>query len=237
MVKIGNFFFHHRNYLFPFFYLILFVPAPQITQYYTFVLIAGLSLSIFGQAVRILTIGLVYIHRGGRNRKIYAEGLVTDGIFAHCRNPMYVGNVLMLTGMAILSNSLLSVLIIAPFFLFIYQSIILAEEDFLHGKFGPDYEKYCANTDQWFPRMKGLGSTIHSLQFRTKDAVFKEYNTTYLWMTGAVMIIAVNFFRMHGKSYFEAHLPVLAWLWILITMGYLSLKLIDKKKLFFFSKQ
>lgn len=237
MVKIGNFFFHHRNYLFPFIYLILFIPAAQITPYYPIVLIVGLSISIFGQAVRILTIGLVYIQRGGRNRKIYADGLVTEGIFSHCRNPMYVGNVLMLTGMAILSNSLLSVLIISPFFIFIYQTIILAEEDFLHGKFGLDYEKYCANTNQWFPRIKGLAHTIHSLQFRTKDAVFNEYNTTYLWMTGIVMLVSVNLYRMHGSSYFETHLPELAGLWILITIVYLSLKLIAKKKLFFFSKQ
>jgi len=139
--------------------------------------------------------------------------------------------------MAILSNSLLSVLIIAPFFIFIYQSIILAEEYFLHGKFGHDYVKYCANTNQWFPRIKGLGSTINSLQFRTKDAVFKEYNTTYLWMTGAVMLVSVNLYRIHGSSYFETYLPELAGLWILITIVYLSLKLIDKKKLFFFSKQ
>ncbi len=237
MVKIGNFFFHHRNYLFPFIYLILFIPGPQITPYYPIVLIVGLSISTFGQAVRILTIGLVYIQRGGRNRKIYADGLVTEGIFSHCRNPMYVGNVLMLTGMAILSNSLLSALIISPFFIFIYQTIILAEEDFLHGKFGLDYEKYYANTNQWFPRIKGLAHTINSMQFRTKDAVFNEYNTTYLWMTGIVMLVSVKLYRMHGSSYFETHLPKLAGLWILITIVYLSLKLIAKKKLFFFSKQ
>ncbi len=237
MVKIGNFFFHHRNYLFPLFYLMLFVPATQITQNYSIVLLTGLSITLSGQVVRMLTIGLVYINRGGRNRKIYADGLVTEGIFAHCRNPMYVGNVLMLTGMAILSNSLLSLLIIAPFFIFIYQSIILAEEDFLYGKFGSDYKRYCANTNQWFPRIKGIGSTIHSLQFRTKDAVFNEYNTTYLWMTGAIMLVSVNLYRIHGSSYFNAHVHELAGLWILITVGYLSLKLIDKKKLFFFSEQ
>jgi len=237
MVKIGNFFFHHRNYLFPFFYLMLFVPAPRIIQDYAIVLIIGLSLSIFGQAVRMLTIGLVYIFRGGNKGRIYAQGLVTDGIFAHCRNPMYVGNVLLLTGMAIVSNSLLSVLIMAPLFIFIYQAIILAEEDYLHENYGVDFEAYCADTDRWLPRIKGIGITIQSLQFRTREAIFQEYNTTYLWMTGAVMLVALNFYRIYGYRYFEAHLPELAGLWILITMGYLALKLIDKKKLFFFSKQ
>ena len=78
-----------------------------------------------------VTIGLAYIIRGGKNKKVYAEDLVTTGIFAHCRNPLYVGNILMLAGVGILSNSLLYVVIMIPFFLFVYQAIVLAEENFL----------------------------------------------------------------------------------------------------------
>jgi protein-S-isoprenylcysteine O-methyltransferase Ste14 len=99
MVQIGNFFFKHRNWLFIFFYGALFIPSwPIISKeqcgenYLWWPIIIGLIITVSGQLIRGLTIGLAYIVRGGKEGKPYAEGLVTDGIFNHCRNPLYVGN-------------------------------------------------------------------------------------------------------------------------------------------------
>jgi hypothetical protein len=39
---------------------------------------------------------LAYIKRGGRKKRIAADHLVVDGIFAHVRHPLYVGNFLLL---------------------------------------------------------------------------------------------------------------------------------------------
>ena len=143
MITIGNFFFKYRNWLFIILYLLLFIPSPPIfssadfgEHYWLWPLIIGLVITISGQAIRGATIGLAYIIRGGRGGKVYAEELVTTGIFAHCRNPLYVGNILMLLGVGILANSLIYLLVVMPVFLFIYQSIVLAEENFLRQKFG-----------------------------------------------------------------------------------------------------
>lgn len=124
MVAIGNFFFKYRNWLFIIFYALLFVPyVPKLftaerfgENYYWWPIIIGLIITIAGQAIRAATIGLAYIIRGGKDNKVYAEDLVTSGIFAHCRNPLYVGNILMIAGVGILSNSLLYVVIMIPFF-------------------------------------------------------------------------------------------------------------------------
>ncbi len=85
-------------------------------NYYLYPIIIGLIITVSGQVIRGATIGLAYIIRGGKNKKVYAEDLVTTGIFAHCRNPLYVGNILMLAGVGVLSNSLLYVIIMIPFF-------------------------------------------------------------------------------------------------------------------------
>src|SRR5688572_9921162 len=113
MVQIGNFFFKYRNLLFPIFALTIFIPSPELftretfgENYHLVPAVLGISIAIFGQVVRAATIGLKYIKRGGLDKKVYAENLVTDGIFNHCRNPLYVGNILMLSGVGILSNSL-----------------------------------------------------------------------------------------------------------------------------------
>src|SRR5581483_6306874 len=119
MIAIGNFFFKYRNGLFIILYILLFIPAIPIftperngDNYYLWPIIIGLAITITGQIIRAITIALAYIIRGGKDRKIYAEDLVTRGIFAHCRNPLYVGNILMLAGVGVLSNSLLYVAVV-----------------------------------------------------------------------------------------------------------------------------
>jgi protein-S-isoprenylcysteine O-methyltransferase Ste14 len=192
MVRIGNFFFKSRNFLFPVFYICLFLPFPRLSSDYLTFFFIGLTVAIIGQLVRMLTIGLVYIIRGGRKRPIYAKGLVTDGVFSHCRNPMYVGNILLIVGMSILSNSLFAVVIMIPLFMFIYQAITLAEEDFLRNNFGSGFDDYCSKVPRWLPKLKGIGKTIRSNSFNLKKVFYKEYNTTYLWMFGATLLLAVN---------------------------------------------
>src|SRR6187551_1383439 len=117
MVKIGNFLFHYRNMLFPLFYLMLFIPSPPLFQSIWVAFVAGVLIASAGQALRVVTVGLVYIIRGGKNRQIYAEGLVTDGLFSHCRNPLYVGNILIIVGLGVASNSLLFAAVMIPLFL------------------------------------------------------------------------------------------------------------------------
>src|ERR1043165_6327050 len=171
MVEIGNFFFKYRNWLFIVFYALLFVPyVPKLftaetfgEKYYWWPIIIGLVITVAGQAIRAATIGLAYIIRGGKDNKVYAEDLVTTGIFAHCRNPLYVGNILMIAGVGVLSNSLLYVVIMIPFFLFIYQAIVLAEENFLRNKFSEQFNTYCSRVNRWMPRLKGMNTTFSSM--------------------------------------------------------------------------
>lgn len=221
MVKIGNFFFRTRNYLFPVFYIFLFLPFQRISKDYVMVFLIGLGITLIGQLVRMLTIGLVYIIRGGKNRRIYAEGLVTDGLFSHSRNPMYVGNILMIVGMSILSNSLFAVVVMIPLFLFIYQAIVRAEEDFLRKKFGEGFDEYSARVNRWLPNLKGVGKTFGENDFNLTKVAFKEYNTTYIWMVGATLLLAYNVYWFNGslkgnEMYFVLAIAILTMLYFTI---------------------
>ena len=200
MISIGNFFFKYRNWLFIILYLLLFVPSPPLfgeklfgTYYYWWPIIIGLVITVSGQAIRGATIGLAYIIRGGKEGKVYAEELVTTGIFSHCRNPLYVGNILMLLGVGVLSNSLLYVAVIMPLFLLIYQAIVLAEENFLRNKFGAAFQQYCSRVDRWIPSLKGISTTFRSMTFKWKRWILKEYNTQYIWLTGIVLILLLKY--------------------------------------------
>jgi hypothetical protein len=166
-----------------------------------------LLITCLGQLIRGLTIGLAYIVRGGKEGKPYAEGLVTDGIFNHCRNPLYVGNILMLLGVGMLANSLVYVILVIPLFLFIYQAIVLAEENFLRGKFGPGFDEYCKKVNRWFPNLKGIGKTFGSMQFNWKRWILKEHTTQFIWLIGITLILLLRYPELTG--YDDQHRNVL----------------------------
>lgn len=207
MVRIGNFFFKHRNWLFIFFYGALFIPSWPLFRadvfgqcYYYYPIIIGLVITCLGQLIRGLTIGLAYIVRGGKDGKPYAEGLVTEGIFRHCRNPLYVGNILMLLGVGILANSLVYVAIVIPVFLFIYQAIVLAEENFLRGQYGQAFDDYCKKVNRWLPDPRGLGATLKGMHFNWRRWILKEHTTQLIWLCGIILILFFYYPQLTGGN-------------------------------------
>ncbi|WP_419870149.1 methyltransferase family protein [Chryseobacterium sp. CT-SW4] len=225
MIQIGNFFFKYRNFLFIILYLLLFIPSPPLfgetrfgPGHYWIAIISGLSITVLGQLIRGGTIGLAYIVRGGKDKKVYADGLVTEGIFDHVRNPLYVGNILMLLGVGILANSLWYTVIVMPVFLFIYQCIVLAEENFLRNKFGESFNEYTRKVHRWIPKVSGLGKTFGSMEFKWKRWLIKEYNTQFVWLCGIVLILLFKYPQLtNGDDSFR---NILATLFVLLFAGY-----------------
>jgi len=230
LVKLGNFLFRNRNGIFPLFYLMLFVPSPEVFSNPVVAMIIGFSVTIIGQLVRVVTIGLVYIIRGGKDRRVYAEDLVTTGIFAHCRNPLYVGNILILVGLGIASNSLLFMAVFTPLFLFFWQAIVLAEENYLRNKFGQQYDEYCRSVNRWLINFKGLGETLNSMEFKWRRVIIREYNSTYIWMTGAVLIVMKHFYVHDDQFDFKKTLPVFITILVVLLLLYLFARYLKKSK-------
>jgi protein-S-isoprenylcysteine O-methyltransferase Ste14 len=230
MVKLGNLIFHNRNGIFPLFYLVLFIPSPEIFANPVTAMLIGFAITITGQLVRVVTIGLVYIIRGGKDRRVYAEELVTTGIFSHCRNPLYVGNILILVGLGIASNSIIFNCFATPLFLFFWQAIVLAEENYLRNKFGGQYDDYCSRVNRWLPQLSGIGKTMNSMKFKWKRVILREYTATYIWMTGAVLI-AMKYFYFHKNAQeFKKNLPVFISLLVLLLFTYLFTRYLKKSK-------
>jgi len=234
MITIGNFFFKYRNFLFIFLYLALFIPsAPLFTDtqlgpnYQLYPLVIGLTITLLGQLIRGVTIALAYIVRGGKDKKVHAENLVTEGIFKHCRNPLYVGNILMLLGVGILINSLLFIALFIPLFLFIYQAIVLAEENFLRNKFGEQFNTYCKKVSRWLINFNGIGQTIGGMKFNGKRWLIKEYNTQTVWMLGIVIILLFYYPQLTNHDTYLRNL-LFAIACVLLAVYYLSIRHLKK---------
>ncbi len=221
IIKFGNWIFRYRNYLFIILYVVIFLPSPPLLQSINITMYTGLFLIILGMIIRGTTIGLEYIVRGGNNRNIYAKNLVTGGIYSICRNPMYLGNLLLLLGFGVFSNSALFTFIIFPIFVFIYYSIIKAEEVFLIGKFGEEFKNYQKNTNTILPDLRNIKSAFKNQKFNWGKVILKEYNSIFLYLT-AILLIAV-FHEEIGTTLFAA-------LQIALTTIYLIIKEIKRNK-------
>jgi protein-S-isoprenylcysteine O-methyltransferase Ste14 len=234
MVKLGNFIFRYRNLLFPllFFSLVVGVKPSLGSKYLENArYVIGVMVTLAGQTVRALTIGLAYIKRGGKNRKIYAKGLVKEGIFAHCRNPLYLGNILIITGLGIVAHSFLFALIGIPLFIFLYLAIIRAEEHFLASKFGQEYIEYCRRVNRFIPKFSGIGKTLKGMKFRWKRLIVKEYGTTYVWIICVILLIMRNQYVRYGNWQNSSVILLLSLLFIFVTGLYAVAWYLKKSRL------
>lgn len=95
------------------------------------------SLFSFGQSFRV---GI---------DKEHPDKLITSGVFAFSRNPIYVAFAIILLGQfLIFSNWILLVYIGAAIWLFHRQ--VLREEDYLNKHYGKEYSEYCNRVRRYF---------------------------------------------------------------------------------------
>lgn len=80
--------------------------------------------------------------------------LVISGLYRYVRNPMYVAVVSLILGQGLLFGSVrlleYGVVVWLGFFAF----VVVYEEPTLRGKFGKEYEDYCARVGRWIPRSR-----------------------------------------------------------------------------------
>ena len=226
MIAVGNFIFTYRNTLFPLFLIGAFIVARPTYPFGSAALeslfdFLGIACALGGQALRALTIGLDYIVRGGKNKQIYADTLVQGGVFAHVRNPLYIGNFFIFLGLALIFCAPGMLIVGIPLVLFIYATMILAEEEYLRSKFGAQYEDYCARVNRLWPNWRGFKKSIEYMQFNWNRLISKEHNTTFGWLLGAIAFELRGEYAVAGAGYLnEIHAYFLVCLFAALTAAY-----------------
>ena len=81
-----------------------------------------------------------------------SAALVTRGVYAWTRNPMYLSLWLVLIGWAVRLGSLGALLCALPFAPLLTRVQIRAEEQALGRHFTGEYERYCRHVHRWFGR-------------------------------------------------------------------------------------
>ena len=232
-IAIGNFFFRYRNALFP---LIFVVGALTIRPKIMFdsvvvdgfLVATGLMIALLGQAVRLITIGFEYIHRGGKDGQVYAGRLVRGGVYGITRNPMYVGNGLIAIGMTMHFGSPVGYIILIPFFLFVYQAIVAAEEAYLRGKFGAEYEDYEKSVNRYVPALSRIRESFAGMRFDWRRSVKKDLGTIVGLTIGLIMLPVWRAYFLYGLEATKAAAMRALWLTLGITAVYLFLLKLKK---------
>jgi protein-S-isoprenylcysteine O-methyltransferase Ste14 len=78
-----------------------------------------------------------------------ATTLVTDGIYACSRNPMYVAHALLFAGIGVLANSGWLALLLVAYVALLRVGVIAREERYLERKFGAPYRAYRTRFGRW----------------------------------------------------------------------------------------
>jgi hypothetical protein len=106
-------------------------------------LLIGLPFVLVGEVIRVWASGHI-----DKTRQ-----LATGGPYAHTRNPLYLGSVLIAAGIVVAAASPWVALGAAAYLIAFYPSVMREEARFLAGKFSSAYAEWAAAVPLFLPRL------------------------------------------------------------------------------------
>ena len=119
--------------------LVLIAARPTIGS-----LIAGSFVALSGLAIRAWASG--HLKKN--------EEMATRGPYAHTRNPLYFGTLLMGGGVTVSTGTFWLVALFVVLYLIIYLPVMLAEAETVHSLFPEEYMHYSRQVPLFLPRLK-----------------------------------------------------------------------------------
>lgn len=115
--------------------------------------IASIGVGLFAIGILIRWLAIFQLKKGFTVDVSIARNhhLKIDGLYSLVRHPSYLGLVLIILGISIATNSLISMVVMNIPILFAILYRIRVEEKMLTEEFGEEYLKYCNQTNSIFP--------------------------------------------------------------------------------------
>ena len=134
-----------------------------------------MALSFAGLALRCATVGFAPAGTSGRNsRRQRAAVLNTTGLYSLVRNPLYLGNFLIIAGLATVTLVWWFVVIVVLAYWLYIERIVATEEQFLAARFGAAYAEWAERTPAFWPRLGSWQPPAERFSLRT--VLRREYN-------------------------------------------------------------
>ncbi len=142
----------------PFFIAIalqLIVPLSFPRGYLTpaFILV-GAAFIVVGLALIVLTRREFAQHGQWTDPGHPTSKIISTGVFSFSRNPLYLGAVCLLAGIALAINLPWVLVLLLPAIVACHYILIAPEERYLADKFGEEYARYTATVHRWIGRTR-----------------------------------------------------------------------------------
>ncbi len=119
----------------------------------------GIFLMAIGAALAMFCVGtFIAIGRGTPAPFDPPKEFVAAGPYRYVRNPMYIGALLVFTGLALYQRSFSILLFSLAWLAIINLFVIYYEEPTLGRKFGTKYQEYCRAVPRWIPNLRPIPS-------------------------------------------------------------------------------
>jgi protein-S-isoprenylcysteine O-methyltransferase Ste14 len=201
--QIGAVLFRHRGWL-PLLFLGIPLVMPGSTSPFRWEV--GLALIAIGEAVRLAGVAAAGTVTRRRSRNV--QRLVTYGIFAWVRNPLYIGNFLIWLGFVTISGVLWFLPFAVLLFAVEYELIVRYEEGVLESIFGREYLDYKNETPRWIPRPP-RGEQVPG-EYHWAEA-FKSEISTFLQYAVLILAFLIKSRLMAGCTSGTAGTWCFAW--------------------------
>jgi len=171
-----------------------------------------LGVSLFGQAIRVYTVGFTPKNTSGRNtiNGQLADELNVTGIYSVIRHPLYLGNFFMWLGPVLFIRSGWCIIVFGLVYWLYYERIMFAEEQFLRRKFGEVYDKWSETVGSFIPF--SLKFIPQKLSFSIKNVFKREYNS---FVNIFVIFTLLDIFR----NYFLSERIYITKMWIYLVVS------------------
>jgi protein-S-isoprenylcysteine O-methyltransferase Ste14 len=124
------------------------------TSFAPAIVAAGVALIIAGVALVVLA-RREFARRGQPTDPGQpTSALVTSGVFAVSRNPLYLGGVAVLLGIALAFRLPWALVLLVPALVACHFVLIAPEERYLAAMFGAEYRAYAASVHRWIGRVR-----------------------------------------------------------------------------------
>jgi protein-S-isoprenylcysteine O-methyltransferase Ste14 len=169
-----------------------------------------LGVSLFGQAIRVFTVGFAPKNTSGRNtvNGQIADELNVSGIYSVLRHPLYLGNFFMWLGPVLFLRDVWFLVVFGLLYWLYYERIMFAEEQFLRRKFGELYDKWSETVSSFIPY--SFNYIPSKLPFSLRNVLKREYNS---FVNIFVIFTLMDLFR----NYFLSERIYLTDMWIYLT--------------------
>lgn len=118
-------------------------------------IVAGGALLIIVGAALVVLARREFARRGQpTDPGLATSKLVTTGVFAVSRNPLYLGGVCVLLGLALAVNLPWVMILLLPSLVACHYVLIVPEERYLAATFGQEYRTYAAAVRRWLGRAR-----------------------------------------------------------------------------------